>query len=195
MNPRVQFKSYEEWLSHMQEREAQVLEMCAAAKQSPPEPVEFFNPADGELHSLRLPTPFLDYYGREVNNPKVLAPPVGFVKQPSIMERIAEQRSLQALARHEEWRDLDETFEEGDDFEVEDDILDPTTPWEFAGDAQARAEILATVDADIRNFLETRSQSNVAPGAAPSPDKGARPGGPLAPGERSKKSADEAEEE
>lgn len=85
----------------------------------------FYNdPATGEL----VPLPFLNELGQEVLDPVPMAPPIGYVKQPSLAEQIRE------MVRHERLQaDLDaagyETFEEADDFEVGDDY-DYRTPYE-----------------------------------------------------------------
>lgn len=63
----------------------------------------------------------------EVTDPTPMAPPIGYKKQPSIWEQ---QRALirQELSRHAESQGF-ESFEESDDFDVDDDF-DPTTPYE-----------------------------------------------------------------
>lgn len=66
--------------------------------------------------------------GAEVPDPSVIAPPIGFVRQPPLHELIrqmvrSEQLAQEALAAGAE------TFEESDDFDVEDDP-DPTSPYE-----------------------------------------------------------------
>lgn len=78
----------------------------------------------GEVHELR--TPFLDDQGREVLDPRPMAPPIGYVKQPSLWEQ------MRAMIRDEISRSAQEegfeSFEEADDFEMDD--LDPTSPYE-----------------------------------------------------------------
>lgn len=70
---------------------------------------------------------YLDATGREKPSNVPIAPPIGYVKQPTLVERmrqmIATEMSLRAQA------DGQETFEEADDFEVGDDY-DPTSPYE-----------------------------------------------------------------
>lgn len=70
----------------------------------------------------------LDARGREVPDPTPMAPPVGYKKQPSMMENI------RAMVRSEHLRQAAiqagyETVEEADDFEVGDDF-DPSSPYE-----------------------------------------------------------------
>lgn len=82
----------------------------------------------GEI--ARVPTH--DEQGRELPDPVPLAPPVGWHAQPSMFE------TMRAMIRSEALRELaeaqgDETFEEAQDFEVDDDDF-PQSPHE--GDFQ-----------------------------------------------------------
>lgn len=72
---------------------------------------------------------YLDNMGRECPNPVPVAPPVGFIKQPSMVEHM---RSMvrDELLRRELVAQGVETFEESDDFEIDDDPIDPSTPYE-----------------------------------------------------------------
>lgn len=62
-------------------------------------------------------------------DPTPLAPPVGFIRHPSLAEQIRDMVRSERLAH-----DLDaqgvESFEESDDFEIPDDPRDPATPYE-----------------------------------------------------------------
>lgn len=71
----------------------------------------------------------LDEYGREVFDPTPIAPPVGYVKQPSLFEQMREMVRGEALRIYAESQDM-ESFEDADDFDVDDDI-DPRTPYEL----------------------------------------------------------------
>lgn len=51
----------------------------------------------------------------------------------TLAKLLAEQRAAAALQAQL----VDETFEESDDFDIDDDPLDPQTPWEVAADAAA----------------------------------------------------------
>lgn len=67
--------------------------------------------------------------GKEYPDPVPMAPPIGYTAPPNIMDMI------RSMVRSEELkRKLDaegfETFEEADDFDIEDDPLDPLTPYE-----------------------------------------------------------------
>lgn len=70
----------------------------------------------------------LDEHGNEVPDPIPVAVPIGNRAPESIDARIAR------ILNHSLKADLEkrglETFEEADDFDIEDDPIDPTTPWE-----------------------------------------------------------------
>lgn len=76
---------------------------------------------------------YLDSLGREQPNPTPVAPPVGFVKQPSMVEHIRGMVRSE-LMRQEVERAGFENFEEADDFNIDDDPIDPTTPYEAVFD-------------------------------------------------------------
>lgn len=85
----------------------------------------------------------LNENGAEIPDPVPMAPPLGYKKQPSLHDRIRDMvrgehlrlAALQAGA---------ETFDEADDFDIEDDEVDPSTPYE---------EQFDPVDAKIRRDL------------------------------------------
>lgn len=90
-----------------------------------------YDPGTGELL-----TPYLDDHGHEVVSSRVMAPPVGFVKQPSMVDHIrAAVRS--EMLRREVIAQGFETFEESDDFGISDDPIDPSTPYEEVFDPAA----------------------------------------------------------
>jgi len=66
--------------------------------------------------------------GRERPSDVPLAPPLGYVKQPTIHERIRDMVRSEHLRREAEAAGA-ETFEEADDFDVGDDF-DPSSPYE-----------------------------------------------------------------
>jgi len=70
----------------------------------------------------------LDEKGREIVSPLPMEPPVGFRKQPSMVDIIREQIRSARFAE-EAAREGMESFEEADDFEVGDDY-EPHSPWE-----------------------------------------------------------------
>lgn len=73
-------------------------------------------------------THFLDENGHEVLDPTPVAPPVGFIQQPSMFEHIRNLVRTELSRRAADSGDL-ESFEEADDFDVGDDY-DPTSPYE-----------------------------------------------------------------
>lgn len=84
----------------------------------------------------------LNEAGQEILDPVPMAPPVGYVREPSMADRIrdmvrGEHLRLAALSAGQE------TFEEADDFEVGDDF-DPSSPYEDTFDP---------VEADVRMRL------------------------------------------
>lgn len=70
----------------------------------------------------------LDPKGRELPSSVPMAPPIGFNRQPSLSDRIREMVKSEKLAQ-EMANEGKETFEEADDFDV-DDEFDPQTPYE-----------------------------------------------------------------
>lgn len=78
----------------------------------------------------------LDAEGRELPDPRPEAPPVGWVKQPTMVEYIRNLVRSELLRREADAEDID-TFEESDDFDVEDDEPDPRTPYEAVFDPPA----------------------------------------------------------
>lgn len=78
------------------------------------------------------PTPleeYIDAHGRECPNPVPVAPPVGFVKQPSMVEHVRAMVRSELLRREVVAAGV-ESFEEADDFDIGDDPIDPSTPYE-----------------------------------------------------------------
>lgn len=71
---------------------------------------------------------FLNVRGQEVPDPTIVEPPLGYEAQPDIfeMQRRMIRHELSRIAAEQEL----ETFEEADDFEIEDDPVDFISPWE-----------------------------------------------------------------
>lgn len=67
--------------------------------------------------------------GREYPDPVPMAPPVGYDAPPDIMQMIRSMVKSEQLRQRLEEEGF-ETFEEADDFELEDDPLDALTPYE-----------------------------------------------------------------
>lgn len=81
--------------------------------------------ADDEL--VTVERGMLNIRGHEVVSNEVIEPPLGFLDQPDLME------TIRRMIRSEEFRranEGEESFEEADDFDVEDDI-DPASPYEM----------------------------------------------------------------
>lgn len=67
-------------------------------------------------------TPYIDKFGREVLDPNPIAPPVGFQESESISDRLRAMIEGERMRRAAELAEMD-TFEEADDFEVDDDPI------------------------------------------------------------------------
>jgi len=72
-------------------------------------------------------THFLDEEGREIMDPTPIAPPVGYKRQPSMVEIVRDMIKSERLRLEAEHAGM-ESFEEADDFEVDD--YDPSSPYE-----------------------------------------------------------------
>lgn len=86
-------------------------------------------------------TPLEEYInskGEEVPNPTPVAPPVGFVKAPSMVDHLRAMVRSELLRREVVAAGV-ESFDEADDFEIADDPLDPSTPYEAVFDPEAPA--------------------------------------------------------
>jgi hypothetical protein len=116
------------------------------------------NPDTGEV--LEVEYPYLDENGAEVNDPTPVAPPVGYVKQPSLAEQIREMVRSEKLRQAAEEAGA-ETFEEADDFEVGDDY-DPSTPYENDYDPPI-SEIVKEVASSKKGATETSDSSTKDP--------------------------------
>lgn len=71
---------------------------------------------------------FLNLMGQEVPDPTIIDPPLGYVPQPDLMELMRRmiRREMSEIVENTEF----ETFEEADDFDVDDDPVDYTSPYE-----------------------------------------------------------------
>lgn len=87
----------------------------------------------------------LDEFGREVFDPTPIAPPIGYVKQPSMFEQVRDMVRGEALRIYAESQDM-ESFEDADDFDIDDDY-DPRTPYEL--------NFEGTVEKDWERLKET----------------------------------------
>lgn len=157
---------------------------------------------DGEV------VPRRDALGRELLDPVPVAPPVGWFKQPSMFDQVRDMVRGEHLRMYAEAQGA-ETFDEANDFDVEDD-LHPVSPYEAEfeplQDLQARRQsefreqFLKEREARYiaRKRREWKSEDDVVrsspgmplpPEPRPSPPTGAGDGGRQpAPGERSSSS-------
>lgn len=71
---------------------------------------------------------YLDKFGREMPSPLPIAPPLGYRKSPTLAEQIRAMVISEKLKQEAQAAGA-ETFEEADDFDVDDDF-DPTSPYE-----------------------------------------------------------------
>lgn len=67
--------------------------------------------------------------GHELVDSTPMAPPLGYKKQPTMVDHIRNMVKSEMLRREVEKAGA-ETFEEADDFDIPDDPVDPTTPFE-----------------------------------------------------------------
>lgn len=128
----------------------------------------------------------LNASGQLVPDPTPMAPPVGYKKQPSMLDIIRDQ--VRNVGREAERLGY-ESFEEADDFDVSDDP-EISSPYEVDVEAEIPVSILRQ-----RMFEQGRDAAEAAaaakkapgaepPGAAPPPKEGRATGGEP-PGERS----------
>lgn len=78
----------------------------------------------------------LNELGQELPDPRPMAPPIGWVKQPTMVEHIRNLVRSTLLQQTADAADID-TFEEADDFDVDDELNDPRTPYEAIFDPPA----------------------------------------------------------
>lgn len=105
--------------------------------------------------------------GREYNDPTPMAPPIGYKRQPSMVEIVRSQVRDALLAQALAEQGV-ETFEEADDFEIGDDY-EPDAPWENEFDPPI-TEVLAEAQRALDARNNPPAQPPVAqpgPGVAP----------------------------
>lgn len=111
----------------------------------------------------------LDERGKEVPDPTPIAPPVGYKRQPTLVEQIRAMVRSERLAAEVSEAGY-ETFEEADDFDVPDDPVDPSTPYEVGFEPPVPI-------AELRR----RQAAAEAPESPPENSATPRPGAPEAP--------------
>jgi hypothetical protein len=112
----------------------------------------------------------LDHNGHEIPDPTPMAPPVGYKRQPTLVEQIRNMIRSEKLAAEAQSAGF-ETFEEADDFDVEDDY-DPHSPFENDFEPPV-SELKARAQEESRAALER--------GRAATPPDSPSSAGPLAP--------------
>lgn len=96
-----------------------------------------------------------DTDGREIPDPVPIAPPIGWFKQPSMFDQVRDMVRSEHLRLYAEAQGA-ESFEEANDFEVEDEMF-PTSPHE--GEFYSAEELQARRQAAFREqFLKERDE-------------------------------------
>lgn len=144
--------------------------------------------------NVRVRPQHTDLYkdGREYPDPTPMAPPIGFIKQPTLAETMRQMILSDNLKRAARESGA-ETFEEADDFEVGDDY-DPSSPYEeqFEPPAEINPEeqytpLAKAIAKEIRSsFQEEQPSAGSPPESSPPPQApqtppGAAPAGGGAP--------------
>lgn len=115
------------------------------------------DPKTGEIYNSR---PRLDSHGHEVPDPTPVAVPSGFRRPETLAETVARlvRREVSDAAEAQGF----ESFEEADDFEVDDDPQDPGTPYETFFDPILGQEVtpadFKSREAHYRELYVKRSQ-------------------------------------
>lgn len=84
----------------------------------------------------------LNELGQEVPDPTPMAPPVGYTPRPSLSEQIREMVRSERLRMEAEMLGA-ESFEDADDFDISDDPVDPSTPYESVFEGRSVSELRA----------------------------------------------------
>lgn len=113
----------------------------------------------------------IDEYGNFVVSDVPMAPPIGYKKQPSMVEMVREMVRSERLRAEAEAADA-ESFEESEDFDVDDDPDYPHTPWTNDFDPPLR-EILREGQAEIDRKAKIEADKMSQP---PKDDKRAKEG-------------------
>lgn len=101
--------------------------------------------------------------GKEILDPTPIAPPVGYMRQPSLAEQVRQMVISERLRQEAEAAGM-ESFEDADDFDVGDDF-DPSSPYEQDFDPTPIAELKRR-----RAAAETPPPSPPAPPQEPKPN-------------------------
>ena len=141
------------------------------------------DPETGEIHEAPHQEPFLrslglrpvmlDDYGHELLDPTPMAPPIGYKPQPSMVEIIRAQIRSEQLAKEAEDAGF-ETFEEADDFEVDDDY-DPSSPYEEMFDPAPPRRRFETAEEQLGRRKDRPGRPQMAPQEPPAPSPASPP--------------------
>ena len=116
-------------------------------------------------------TPYIDKNGHEVLDPRPLSPPVGYVPSESLTVRLRELIAGERLRRAADLQEMD-TFEEADDFDVDDDPVPMRdTPYENDFDPPVRQLVRDGQASLDRKAAEAASKPPEAPAKAESGPK------------------------
>jgi len=111
---------------------------------------------------------------REHLDPTPMSPPIGYVRAPSMIDRIRD------MVRHEMSTAAQtsgfESFEEAEDFDV-DDEYDPASPWEMMFEPDTPAEMRARLEADLPKYRDAPAGAAGAPKPAGATAEGDAPAG------------------
>lgn len=110
--------------------------------------------------------------GAEILDPKPVAVPVAFRTSETMDQRIKRiiEHSMSVQAKNAGL----ETFEEADDFDIEDDPIDPSTPWETDFDSATvnaieRGVVAAPKALEPSRLQELKEKFSKKPKPAPEP--------------------------
>lgn len=126
------------------------------------------DPATGEIYTKQIGKD-----GREYGDDTPIAPPVGYKRQPTMVEIIRSQVRDALLARDLAAQGV-ETFEEADDFEIGDDY-DPSTPYENDFDPPIREVLSEAAAAVAARSAPATNSPPPAGGGAPTPEPAPAP--------------------
>lgn len=134
---------------------------------------EKFSRIDGK-RSEKPASVYLTTDGREIPDPTPLAPSVGFIQQPSMIDNIRNMIRSERLRQEAEAAGY-ETPEEADDFDVGDDY-DPTSPYEHDFDIPGPPH--PSGHADTPSLERGPPKGKAAPRATAAEDGGGGEGAP-----------------
>lgn len=104
----------------------------------------------------------LDEFGREIPDPRPMSIPSGFKRPETLAEQV--QRLVRtSISRQAEEQGF-ETFEDSEDFEIEDEMWDPSSPYEevfdpVLGRGITQAEFKANEEIYQRRYLEAEERA------------------------------------